>query len=109
MCETFRGSTGSWLLHDRQGLQDQCQEKQLNTKAGDRPSKALCIELMNLKLYPVKEWMKDFEPRSKRLRFALTKMPGGSLEKWIGEGQGKGTCKRSKSVKRWVIDSECPD
>lgn len=98
MCETFRGSTGSWLLYDHQGLQDQSQEKQLNTKAGDRPSKALCMELTNLKLYPVKEWMKDFEPRSEMLGFALTKTPGGSLEKWIGEGQGKSTCKRSKST-----------
>ena len=88
MCETFRGSTGSWLLHDHQGLQDQCQEKKVNTKEEDRSLKALCIELMNLKFYTVKEWMKDFEPRSEMLRFALTKMPGGSLEKWIGEGQG---------------------
>jgi hypothetical protein len=88
VCETFRGSTGSWLLYDHQGLQDQCQEKKLNTKEEDRSSKALCIELMNLKFCPKKEWMKDFEPRSEMLRFALIKMPGGSLEKWIGEGQG---------------------
>lgn len=88
MRKTFRGSAGSWLLHDHQGLQDQCQEKKLNTKEGDRSSKALCTELINLKFYPVKEWMKDFEPRSKMLRFALTKMPGGSLEEWIGDRQG---------------------
>lgn len=88
MCKTFRGSAGRWLLHDHQGLQDQCQEKKLNTKEGDRSSKASCTELINLKFYPVKEWMKDFEPRSEMLRFALTKMPGGSLEEWIGDRQG---------------------
>lgn len=56
------------------------------------------MELTNLKFYPVEEWMKDFEPRSATLGLALTKTPGGSLEKWIGEGQGKSTCKRSKST-----------
>lgn len=31
--------------------------------------------------------MKDFE-QEQMLRFALTKMPGGSLEEWIGDRQG---------------------
>lgn len=79
MRKTFRGSAGSWLLHDHQGLQDQCQEKKLNTKEGDRSSKALCTELINLKFYPVKEWMKDLSPGA-RCQIALTKMPGGSLK-----------------------------
>ena len=88
MCETLRGATGSWLLRDCQGLQDECQEKKLNIQAGDRPSKALCMELMKSEFHPAGEWMEDFEQRSEILRFASDRDACRQHGRRDGEGQG---------------------